>query len=61
MQLPMFSGSTPQNRKRASVKQLQSLCGKLNWACQMVKGGKTLVRRLIDSLSNVNNRNADSS
>jgi hypothetical protein len=47
-----------QNRKRASVKQLQSLCGKLNWACQMVKGGRTFVRRLIDSLSNVNNRNA---
>jgi hypothetical protein len=36
----------------------KSLCGKLNWACQMVKGGRTFVRRLIDSLSNVNNRNA---
>ncbi|CAC5381098.1 unnamed protein product [Mytilus coruscus] len=49
-----------QNRKRASVKQLQSLCGKLNWACQMVKGGRTFVKRLIDNLSNVNttNRNA---
>jgi predicted alpha-1,6-mannanase (GH76 family) len=31
---------------------------KLNWACQVVKDGRTFVRRLIDSLSNVNNRNA---
>ena len=33
------------------VVPLQSLCGKLNWACQMVKGGRTFVRRLIDSSS----------
>lgn len=25
-----------QKRRRASVKQIQSLCGKLNWACQMI-------------------------
>jgi hypothetical protein len=47
-----------QNHKRESVKQLQSLCGELNWAGQVVKGGRTFVRRLIDSLSNVNNRNS---
>ena len=33
------------------VGPLQSLFGKLNWACQMVKGGRTFVRRLIDSSS----------
>ena len=43
--------------KRTSIKQIQSLCGKLNWACQMVKGGRTFLRRLIDSMSSVQNRN----
>ena len=44
-------------RKRASIKQIQSQCGKLNWACQMVKGGRTFLRRSIDSMSSVQNRN----
>lgn len=43
--------------KRASIKQIQSQCGKLNWACQMVKGGRTFLRRSIDSMSSVQNRN----
>ncbi|CAG2223080.1 unnamed protein product [Mytilus edulis] len=46
-----------QKRKRASIKQIQSLCGKLNWACQMVKGGRTFLRRLINSISSAQNRN----
>lgn len=36
------------SRKRASVRQLQSLCGKLNWASSIVKGGRTFTRRMID-------------
>ena len=36
-------------RKRASRKQLQSLAGKLNWACQVIRGGRTFLRRIIDS------------
>ena len=44
-------------RKYASIKQIQSLCGELKWACQMVKGGRTYLRRLIDSMSSVQNRN----
>ncbi|CAG2207782.1 unnamed protein product [Mytilus edulis] len=46
-----------QKRKRAGIKQIQSLCGKLNWACQMVKGGRTFLRRLINSISSAQNRN----
>ena len=28
--------------------QLESLIGKLNWCCQVIKGGRTFLRRLID-------------
>ena len=35
-------------RKRASKVQLESLIGKLNWACQVIKGGRTFLRRIID-------------
>ena len=34
---------------RASKRQLQSLAGKLNWACQVIRGGRTFLRRIIDS------------
>jgi hypothetical protein len=35
-------------RKRASLRQLQQLAGRLNWACQVVKGGRTYLRRILD-------------
>ncbi|CAC5421287.1 unnamed protein product [Mytilus coruscus] len=47
---------THQKRKRASVIQIQSLCGKLNLTCQMVKGRRTFLSTLIDSISNMPNR-----
>ena len=34
---------------RASKRQLQSLAGKLDWACQVIRGGRTFLRRIIDS------------
>ena len=38
------------NRCRASKKQLQSLAGLLNWAVQVVRGGKFFLQRILDSL-----------
>ena len=32
----------------ASVRQLQSLAGKLNWACKVVRPGRSFLRRIID-------------
>ena len=40
-------------RVRASKLQLQKLAGKLNWACQAVRGGRTFLRRIIDNLSSL--------
>jgi hypothetical protein len=37
-------------QKRISLKQLQSLAGKLNWATQVVRGGRTYLRRVLDSM-----------
>ncbi len=39
------------HRKRASRKQLQSLAGMLNWACQVIKGGRSFLRRILDTLA----------
>lgn len=36
------------SKHRASKTQLESLIGKLNWSCQVIKGGRTFLRRLID-------------
>ena len=33
-----------EGRTRASRRQLQSLAGKLNWACQVIFGGRTFLR-----------------
>lgn len=30
---------------------LQSICGKLNWACQVIYGGRVYMRRLLDAMS----------
>jgi hypothetical protein len=37
-------------RKRASKQQLQSVAGKLNWACQAIRGGSFFLRRIIDTI-----------
>jgi hypothetical protein len=42
-QLQRFS-----NRKRATRKQLESLCGTLNWASYVVRGGRFFLRRILD-------------
>ncbi len=35
-------------RKRASLRQLQHLAGRLNWAAQVVYGGRSYLRRVLD-------------
>ena len=37
-------------KRRATKRQLQSLAGSLNWACQAVRGGRFFVRRIIDAI-----------
>ena len=36
------------SRKRASLRQLQQLAGRLNWASAVVHGGRTYLRRVLD-------------
>lgn len=38
-------------RRRANKHQLQQLAGKLNWACRVVYGGRTFLRRILDMLN----------
>ena len=38
------------DRRHATRTQLQSLAGKLNWACQVVTGGRTFLRRILSSI-----------
>jgi hypothetical protein len=35
-------------RSRVSLKQLQALAGKLNWASSVVRGGRSYLRRILD-------------
>ena len=35
-------------KSRASKKQLQRLAGKLNWACRVIRGGRTYLRRVLN-------------
>ncbi len=37
-----------QTRQRASKRQLESLIGKLSWASQVIQGGRTFIRRLLN-------------
>jgi len=37
-----------QNKSRATKRQLESLIGSLNWAAQVVQGGRPFLRRMID-------------
>lgn len=39
------------NKQRASKKQLQRLAGKLNWACRVIYGGRTFLRRILDTMN----------
>lgn len=38
------------NKKRVTRRQLQALAGKLNWACQIVRGGRIYLRRIFDCI-----------
>ena len=38
---------TFKHRQRATKVQLQSLAGSLNWACQVVRGGRFFLRRIL--------------
>ena len=38
-------------KTRASKRQLQSLAGSLNWACQVIQGGRYFLRRILDSIN----------
>lgn len=40
-----------QNKQRTTIKQLQRLAGKLNWACRVVYGGRTFLRRILDTIN----------
>jgi hypothetical protein len=40
-------------KKRATKLELQRLVGKLTWACRVVKGGRTFLRRIHDLLARV--------
>ena len=43
---------------RASKRQLQVLAGKLNWACRVVYGSRTFLRRIIDQICLLKSPNA---
>ena len=39
---------------RATKRQLQSLAGSLNWACQVIRGGRFFLRRILDCIVKLN-------
>ena len=41
------------SRTRASKRQLQQLAGRLNWACKVVFGGRTFLRRVLDLMNSL--------
>jgi hypothetical protein len=43
-------------KKRANKRQLQSLAGLLNWACQAIRGGRYFLRRILDSVNSLKQR-----
>ena len=47
-----------QSRVRASKRQLQQLAGRLNWACKVVHGGRTFLRRILDLMSSLASQSA---
>ena len=38
------------SKRRASLKQLQKLAGKLVWACSVVRGGRSFLQRILNTL-----------
>lgn len=42
-----------QNRTRATKRMYQSLAGKLNWACRVIYGGRTFLRRILDIIKTI--------
>lgn len=40
-------------KRRATKKQSQQLAGKLNWACRVVYGGRTFLRRILDMMNSL--------
>ena len=38
-------------KQKATKRQLQSLLGRLNWACQCIVGGRIYLRRIIDAIA----------
>ena len=46
------------NKRRANKKQLQRLAGKLNWACRVVYGGHTFLRRILDMMNSLESSSA---
>ena len=44
-------------RKRASLRQLQSLAGKLSWASLVVTGGKVFLRRILNEIALIKKQN----
>ena len=40
-------------KRHANKKQLQRLAGKLNWACRVVCGGRTFLRRILDMMNSL--------
>ena len=45
-------------RGRASKRHFQVLAWKLNWACSVVYGGRTFLRRILDFMNQLNSPNA---
>ena len=41
------------NKRRASKNQLQRLAGKLNWACRVIYGRRTFLRRVLDTMNSM--------
>jgi hypothetical protein len=39
--------------RKITKRTLQSLAGKLNWACKVVYGGRTFLRRLLDTMNSL--------
>ena len=63
----LWSSPYPQDKLReskqlidcfASKLQLQQLAGKLNWACGVIHGGPTFLRRIIDCMNKLLSNNA---
>ena len=45
-------------KRRATKTQLQQLAGKLNWACRVVYGGRTFLRRILDMMNSLSSPTA---